>query len=283
MIRLIEITNETKKAVGGKAANLGQLYQNRFNVPNGFVVPVDDYYHFLEHNGLADKVAAKLQKLDTTDIDALQHTYKEIQRLFESASLPPGKEEQMHGFLQELEPVNGAVAVRSSATCEDLKNASFAGQYDTYLNIPPNKVSHYIKCCFASLFTPRAIVYREIKKFSHDVAMAVIIQEMVPAEFAGVLFTLDPQRKQNILIELASGPGENVVSGNVNPNNYFVNRETLAVEKCREVEEFDHPTVKQIAEIGLEIERHFSYPQDIEFALANNEIFILQARPITNL
>lgn len=267
--------------VGSKAANLGELYKKGFNVPDGFVVTTRAYNDFLEDNNLNDKITAELQEWVVEDIEGLEKISENIRCMFESASLNKELNKQINRLFTQLTAEH--FAVRSSAVNEDLPGASFAGQLDTFLNVPKNQVSSRVKSVFSSLFNSRAIYYRQMKQFTHEAGTAVIIQEMIPAEFAGVLFTIDPIKRKNILLEIAPGLGDKVVSGTVSPNNYFVNRDSFEIEESEEANmgTFAEETVKKIARIGMEIEKHFAQPQDVEFAVVNDEIFILQARPIT--
>ena len=184
---------------------------------------------------------------------------------------------------QTLSKFRAPFAVRSSATAEDLKTASFAGQYDTFLNVKGEDIFEHIHKCQASLNTERAVFYRKQKGIT-SVKMAVIIQEMIQPDFAGVVFTIDPIHNKHILVETAPGLGEAVVSGRITPNDYFVNRRNFSiVNKTIHTQELDEQIVKDIAIASLQIERHFNSPQDIEFAVKDNKIFILQSRPITTL
>jgi pyruvate,water dikinase len=174
-------------------------------------------------------------------------------------------------------------AVRSSATAEDLLTASFAGQQDTFLNVSKKDVIISVKRCWASLFNSRAIYYRHEKNIPHDVSMAVVVQEMVQADFAGVMFTVDPIRKKYILVEAAHGLGEKVVSGSVTPSGFMIDRNTFAIAEKTINDPIDECIVKELAKIGIQVEKHYKSPQDVEFAVKNNEIFILQSRAITTL
>jgi pyruvate,water dikinase len=243
------------------------------------VVTTDTYNSFLEDNRLKDKISALLQRLDIKNTGNLETLSGEIKLLFEAAWLSPRLEAHIDRLLTQF--AADRFAVRSSALNEDLPGVSFAGQMDSYLDVPGSEVKTKVKSVFASLFNSRAIYYREMKGFSHDAGTAVIIQEMIPAEFAGVLFTRDPINKTHIIIEIAAGLGEKVVSGTASPNSYMVNRDNLHIEKLDEPTPFNRQMVKQIARIGLEIERQFIRPQDMEFAVINETVFILQARPIT--
>lgn len=277
-----EINKDHIPVVGGKGANLGEMFNNQFNVPNGFVVTTNAYFDFIKKNKLHEKIHSKLRNLDVEDTEKLDKVSAEIRLLIGKAEFQKELIGQIKTFLKEHDAEQ--FAVRSSATAEDLPGASFAGQQDTYLEILKKDVIPHIQRCFASLFTSRAIYYRQNKDFKHeDVGIAVVIQEMVPAEYAGVMFTIDPIRKKNILIEVASGLGEKVVSGMVTPNNYFVNRHTFEIEEFHEEEPFEQERVKEIAKLGMKIEQHYGHPMDIEFAWYKGRVYLLQARPITTL
>ena len=235
-----QITKKQVNLVGGKAANLGEMYNTGFNVPNGFVITTNAY----------DNMNEELKK--------------EIKQTLKKFKLP--------------------FAIRSSATVEDLAKASFAGQYDTFLNIKKQDVIKHVKKCWDSINTERAQFYRKQHKIKGKILMAVIVQEMVKADFAGIVFTIDPVHKKNILIETAPGLGEAIVSGKLTPNDYFVDRTTFEiVDKKINTKELDKKIIKELAKTSLEIEKLFASPQDIEFATKNNQIFILQSRPITTL
>ncbi|MCP4152404.1 MAG: hypothetical protein GY757_31995 [bacterium] len=276
-----QIKKNSIKRVGGKAVNLGILYQAKFNVPDGMVVTTKAYEDFLQKNQLHDTIFKLLKNVNIRDINRLEEISAGIGGMIREAQLQPALEEEINKQLPRYK--GKTFAVRSSAVSEDLPGASFAGQLDSYLEVPTGEVTEKVKECFASLYSARAILYREIKKFPHETAIAVVIQEMIPAEFAGVMFTLDPTTKKNSVIEAASGLGENVVSGNVSPNNYKLNRQTCEIEESDEKEEFPSKIIKEIAAVGMKIENYFKAPQDIEFAVAGGEIYILQARPITTL
>ncbi len=175
------------------------------------------------------------------------------------------------------------MAVRSSATAEDLEYASFAGQHDTFLNVGEKDLIRSIKKCWASFFNLRAIIYRKHNGIlNSNSGVAVLIQRMVDADFAGVIFTRDPIGKKNIYMEAVEGLGEKLVSGEVTPSSYMVDREGFDILEEREpILSKSH--VKELAKTALKIEAAYGKPQDIEFAIKDGKIFILQSRPITTL
>nr|AIF00814.1 phosphoenolpyruvate synthase (pps, ppsA) [uncultured marine group II/III euryarchaeote KM3_139_C07] len=269
--------------VGGKGANLGEVFDH-FPVPNGFCITVNCYKHFMNETMIGSKIHGLLDELDVENTEQLELISKEIRKLILKQKFPSDIKKEILKNYKKLK--NKKVAVRSSATAEDLPTASFAGQQDTYLNTKGNKdLIEAIQKCWASLFTSRAIYYREKNNFKHrDVLIAVVIQEMIDAKYAGVMFTIDPVNKKYILIEVVEGLGEALVSGQVTPNTYFMNKKTHYLEKKSENFKLDPTIITKISIIGEKIEKHYKYPQDIELALdKNNKIYILQSRPITTL
>jgi len=227
--------------VGGKNASLGEMYSALktygVKVPNGFATTTDAYRHFYEHNDLTQRITDILAALDVDDVVALAATGKQIRDWILAGEIPTDLVEEIHAAYRELSKEYGAepdVAVRSSATAEDLPNASFAGQQDTYLNIRgETQLTEMVKRVFASLFTDRAISYRVHQGFEHmDVLLSVGVQKMVRSDKAtsGVIFTLDTESgfRDVVFITAAYGLGENVVQGAVNPDEYYVFKPTLA-------------------------------------------------------
>lgn len=186
-------------------------------------------------------------------------------------------------IIQNYKGLDSPVSVRSSATAEDARNASFAGQFDTFLNINSEaKLLDAIKDCWNSVKSSRVNSYLEDKTIK-NLDMAVIVQKMVNADFAGVIFTVNPIKKKGILIEVTEGLGDKLVSGEVTPNTYFIDKKSLKI--LNDVKKFDFTTslVKKLSQTALAIEKLYRFPQDIEFCIKNEKIFILQSRPITTL
>ena len=309
--------------VGGKNASLGEMFRvltpKGINLPNGYSTTADSYYYYLDSTGIRSKIGEILDGLDITDVAELQKRGAEVRQLILDTPLPEDFEKEIREGYQELCDILGyqdvVVAVRSSATAEDLPNASFAGQQETYLNI--SGVEHVVKSahkCIASLYTDRAIVYRIENGFDHmQVALAVGVQQMVAvrSEAAGVMFTLDTQSgfKDAVMINSIYGLGENIVQGKVSPDEFLVFKKTGAILKKKmgakklkmipgedsttqdiEVSEADRfrysitdEQVKTLAEWGMAIEEHYGKPMDIEWALDEDfgTLFIVQARPET--
>ncbi|RLC34247.1 phosphoenolpyruvate synthase, partial [Candidatus Shapirobacteria bacterium] len=302
--------------VGGKGANLGEMYKIKIPVPNGFVVTAQSYFDFIKTNQLMDQIRQLLKSTDIKDPNQLLSVSKKIRRLIEKSPMPDHiaidimkayKKLSRHGGL-----ANVAVAVRSSATAEDLPDASFAGQQDTFLNVvgEANLIKR-VQNCWSSLFTPRAIFYRENKHFDHfKVGIAVPVQKMVQSEISGVMFTVNPvtNQKDQIIVETVWGLGEYIVQGTVTPDQYIINKRNWTVESFTpavqtrqllksndETKEKPVPKYKQkkakidsklaikIAKIGQKLHNHYAKPQDIEFAIEKSKVYIVQTRPITTL
>jgi len=235
-----ELTLNDIPRVGGKNASLGEMYNALtplgVKIPNGFATSADAYRHFIQHNNLHEKIEAALATMKADDVDALARTGARIRAWIAHAELPADLAQEItdaYGRLEAEYGTNTDVAVRSSATAEDLPNASFAGQQDSYLNIRgTHNLLTTCKQVFASLFTDRAISYRIHQGFAHmDVALSIGVQKMVRADLgaSGVLFTLDTESgfRDVVFITAAYGLGENIVQGKVNPDEYYVFKPTL--------------------------------------------------------
>ncbi|NPB07951.1 MAG: phosphoenolpyruvate synthase, partial [Aquificae bacterium] len=238
---LDEVTIDDIPIAGGKNASLGEMIRNLaplgVKIPYGYVVTSQAYYYFLDYNNLREKIKKILEGLNTDDIKDLQKRGYEIRELIKGGSFPPDLEEKIKEYYHKLSEKYGThavdVAVRSSATAEDLPEASFAGQQETFLNVVgAENVLIAIKNCFASLFTDRAIVYRERFGFDHfKVGIAVGVQKMVRSDLgsSGVMFTLDTETgfKDVVVINATYGLGELLVRGEVTPDEYIVFKPTL--------------------------------------------------------
>ncbi|HHH19306.1 MAG TPA: phosphoenolpyruvate synthase [Campylobacterales bacterium] len=241
-----QIRNSDVALVGGKNASLGEMYQHLvplgIHVPNGFAITAEAYFYLLNAGGIHDRIQTLLKDIDTMDLGVLQDKTQKIRDLIFATPLPPDLKEQIiHAYTQLGEEYGNAeldVAVRSSATAEDLPDASFAGQQDTFLNVQGlSSLIHHIKLCFASLFTARAVSYRESRGFDHfDVGLSICVQKMVRSDKAssGVMFTIDTESgfDKTVLITSAWGLGENVVGGMVNPDEFYVFKPTLQTGKA---------------------------------------------------
>ena len=186
-------------------------------------------------------------------------------------------------IIKQYKNLKSKVSVRSSATVEDAKNASFAGQFDTFLNIHSEKtLLKAINDCWKSANSSRAKSYSENKNIK-NARMAVIVQKMIDADFAGVIFSLDPIYKKHLLIEVVKGLGDKLVSGEVTPNTYFLDRKNFQIARKEIQFQFNEAPLIKLSKIALEIEKLYKSPQDIEFCIKSGKIYILQSRPITTL
>ncbi|BAW31839.1 MAG TPA: phosphoenolpyruvate synthase [Methanothermobacter sp.] len=310
-----ELTKEDVPIAGGKGANLGELTQAGIPVPPGFVVTSKTYDKFMKDTGLFPEVMGMLENLDVNDTKELQKVSKKIKNIIISTEVPEDIQtiiiESYNALCQRIGKEDVYVAVRSSATAEDLPEASFAGQQETFLNIKGSEnVLKYVQECWASLFEARAIFYREQNNFDHaKVSIAVVVQEMVDAEKAGVMFTAHPSTGEDILlIEASWGLGEAVVSGAVTPDTYSVdkttgklldfkvgeknvmfkreNGETVKIqvpEDMREKRVLSDEEIAKLAELGRKIHEHYKFPQDTEWAIEEGKVYMLQSRPVTTL
>jgi len=306
--------------VGGKGANLGELIKAGIPVPPGFVVTAGAYFNYLKINKLDRIINNELLGLNPENTKALQIKAKKIQNLILSTPMPRQLEYEIASSYQALytKSQNGLfVAVRSSATAEDLPEASFAGQQATFLNVFGKKeVVGAVRRCWASLFTARAIYYRVLNKFNHlDVGIAVPVQSMVQAKKSGILFTIDPVKnnKNVITIDAGFGLGEAVVSGSITPDRYLVDKKSLEiVEKEINSQKFKIEKIKvnggyenkhlsipisrqkmqkltddeilNLAKTAIKIEEHYNAPQDTEWAIDNfGKIYFVQSRPVTTI
>lgn len=301
---------------GGKGANLGELTQAGIPVPPGFVVTAQTYEKFMVETGTNDKVLSILDEIDINDTKALQAASEEIKAIINEVPIPDDMvlviTEAYNQLCQRFGEDDVEVAIRSSATAEDLPEASFAGQQDTYLYVSgTDSVLEYVRKCWASLFEARAIFYREENDFEHSkVLIAVVVQKMANADKAGVMFTVNPSTGEEIaLIEGSWGLGEAVVSGDVTPDNYQVDKKnneiinaTVSDKKVMYINDENETSVKvdvpedmrnervlsddeliELTEMGKKIQAHYGEPMDTEWAFEKDVLFLLQARPITTL
>ncbi|MBR2665375.1 phosphoenolpyruvate synthase [Methanobrevibacter sp.] len=311
-----ELSKDDIGIAGGKGANLGELTQAGIPVPPGFVVTAQAYEYFMDEAGINDKVMSILEETDINDTKALQAAAEEIKKIIVESPIPDDLVMYIREYYNELCQRVGEedtdVAIRSSATAEDLPEASFAGQQDTFLHVSGDEeVIEFIRKCWASLFEARAIFYREENNFEHSkVYIAVVVQKMAFADKAGVMFTVNPSTGEEIaLIEGSWGLGEAVVSGDVTPDNYQVDKRnneivnvTISDKKVMYTNDEDGTSVKievpedkrkervlsddeliQLTEMGKTVQAHYGEPMDTEWAFEKDMLFLLQARPITTL
>ena len=274
---------------GGKGANLARLCQAGLPVPAGFVVDVEAYRRFVDEAGIGPLVARTAREVTGDDADALADASAALVAAFEATPVPRPLAEAIAGAWRQLG--EGPVAVRSSATAEDLPRASFAGQQDTVLGVTgADQVTAAVRRCWSSLWTTRALAYRTRQGIDHtEVAAAVVVQRMVAADAAGVLFTADPLtgRRDHILVEAVRGLGAPLVGGRVTPQRWVVDGPTQAVLTApdptgREVP-LDDARLRELTTLGLRAAGLLGAPQDVEWAVAGDRCWIVQSRPITSL
>lgn len=321
-----EVDKNDVGLVGGKGANLGEMIQNKIPIPNGFIITANAYYQFIEENKLKSKIRERLQNIDVENPVRLHEASVAIKKLIVHGKINESLAELIvhyYNILSEnqrnankmFSSFSGnklLVAVRSSATAEDLPDASFAGQQETLLNIAGDaSLLEAVRECWSSLFEERAIYYRQTKKFDHfKVGIAVPVQKMIESEKSGIMFTIDPttNNKKIVIIEGIYGLGELIVQGSVTPDHYEVDKAALRITK-KDISIQDKKLVKvgafnknvslskkegskqklkdseivELARLGKKIENHYFFPQDIEWAIDKNDVYIVQSRPITTI
>lgn len=274
---------------GGKGANLGDLIRAGFAVPPGFLVTTSAYSSFVERADLQASIAAALAGIELEDVSSIERASQAIHAAFLAAPIPQDLVDPICAAYHELG--RGAVAVRSSATAEDLPGAAAAGQQETFLDIDCDAaLLDAVRACWASLWTARAIAYRAHQGLDATGAqLAVVVQRMVPADAAGVVFTADPVSgaRDRIVVNATPGLGEQLVAGLVTPDHLVLSRRGLRITEQRLVQRnrpaLPMDVVPELGRIALAVERHFGTPQDIEWAWVDRQFSVLQARPITTL
>lgn len=306
-----EVGKDDIPLVGGKGANLGEMTQANLPVPPGFIVTAEAYFDFLGANKLDRDVAQLTKGLDPEDSKKLNEIALTLQEKVKSHPLPAVLAQEIERAYDEMH--QGPVAVRSSATAEDLPDASFAGQQATFLNIEGKEgLIKAVRECWASLFEARAIYYRTVNKFDHmKVGIAVPVQKMIQSEVSGIMFTADPVNSDltKIVIDAGMGLGEAVVSGSITPDHYVVTKDDLKLAS-KEISKQEWQIIRaadgsnqhvaepldrltsqkltdeqiiKLAELGKKVEDHYGKPQDMEWAFEHGSFYMVQARPITTL
>lgn len=309
-----DIDKDSLELVGGKGANLGEMTKAGFPVPGGFAVTVPAYDLFLKENDISTKIYEILSVTDVEDPAQLESASRKIQKIVNTAKFP---DQVFKDLVKSYRKMSGTfskalVAVRSSATAEDLPGMSFAGQQATFLNIKGEaNLQVAVRECWASLFTPRAIYYRVQNKIKHEkVGISVIVQKMVQSEVSGIMFSIDPvtNRKDRIIIDAVWGLGEMIVQGSYIPDHYVVQKDTFSilskevndqkmqyVKNGQETKEIAVPKKLQdkvkltddqivtLGKISQKLQDHYYFPQDSEWALEKGKLYIVQTRPITTI
>jgi pyruvate,water dikinase len=333
IVWLNELSKKDIPIAGGKGANLAEMFNSKFPVPPAFIITAYAFKNFIEIAGLKGRVLAEIKKIDIDNTAQLETKAKDIQAMIIRAEMPKELAEEIIESYETLnidkdmlenagkdalsilknakEPV--FVAVRSSATTEDLATASFAGQQETFLNIKGSaQLIEAVKKCWASLFTARAIYYREKKGFAHEKSLiAVVIQKMINSDKSGVSFSLNPvtNNHDEIIIESVFGLGEGIVSGAIAPDRYVIDKKTMKVTEVyvshkmsyftksssgdtiktnlpadkMDEQVLEHYEIIKLASFARELEEHYDKPQDIEWAIEYGKIYIVQTRPVTTL
>lgn len=296
--------------VGGKGASLGEMIKDGVPVPGGFVILSNAFEKFLEETDLNVEIDSILHSVNHKKIHTVENASEKIMSLIISKEIPEKIKIDIQKFFKKLNAK--FVAVRSSATAEDSSSAAWAGQLESYLNTTEKKLLENVKRCWASLFTPRAIFYRFEKGFhKQKISVAVAVQKMVDSEISGIAFSVHPitQDDNQIVIEAGFGLGEVIVSGQITPDSYIIEKKPLNIldvnintqlrgvyrdknggNKWKEISKTkgesqvlsDNQIVK-LSKIILKIEKHYNFPCDIEWALEKNKFYIVQSRPITTL
>lgn len=307
---LKDLKKEDVKIAGGKGASLGEMYSSKISVPNGFVILSLAFSDFLKENNLDKKINYVLKKVNLKDIKTISKASKEIQSLIFKGSF---SKELSKEILSSFKKLNSKfVAVRSSATAEDSKKNAWAGQLDTFLFVTEKNILEFVKNCFASLYTQRAIFYRFNNNLGKkDVSVAVVVQKMIDSQVSGIAFSVHPVEEdyEKIIIEAGYGLGEAIVSGQITPDSYVVSKKNLdildknissqekGIFKCLKkktkwknidgkkssLQKLSDKDIKKLSKLIIDIENHYGFPVDIEWALENKKIFITQSRPITTL
>ncbi len=310
-----QISKDDIPLVGGKGANLGEMYNFGIPVPNGFVVTAQAYERVIEHNALQPVIREIIRQTEITNQKELEKASIKIQRLIHTADIPNELVKEIFDSYKSLKKGDATplVAVRSSATAEDLPDASFAGQQESYLDIKGEaNLIQAVRSAWGSLWGARAIFYRATQKYDHfKVLLAVPVQLMIQSEVSGVVFSVNPvtKNKNQVVVEAVWGLGDYMVQGVVNPDHYIVNKKDLTIhsrqivsQSVMEVRSYPSGVKKvsvpkdsvnerklsdeqviEVAKLSIKVHQHYFFPQDSEFAVEDGKIYLVQTRPITTL
>ncbi len=312
LVPLESVSDTDRPWVGGKASKLGELIREGLPIPPGFVVTTTAFDTFVNSTDLAQRIATLLKGLDSGEGHRAEEASGAIRAAFLETPYPAALETRIRETFRQFAKENQVIysAVRSSATAEDLEDASFAGLQDTYLNVSgEQEILQAIRRCWSSLFTPRVLVYRQRKGIPHSgLKLAVLIQKMVNSEVSGILFTADPNTGEaHTIVEAGWGLGELIVGGEVTPDHYVVdpsgtrliqrqissqavkllredgggNRRVDIPPDLREEPKLSDPQIFRLVSLGRRVESHYRRPMDIEWCMESGEVFVVQARPIT--
>ncbi len=305
-----QINKNDASIAGGKGASLGEMTQAGTPIPPGFVVLSDAFDKFLKETDLNVEIDLILDNVNYKEIYTIDDASEKIKALILNAEMPKIISNEIKKSFKQLKAKY--VAVRSSATAEDSSSAAWAGQLESYLNTTEKNLLENVKKCWASLFTPRAIFYRYEKNLhKQKISVAVVVQKMVDSEISGVAFSVHPvtQDENQLIIEASFGLGEAIVSGQVTPDSYVVEKKLRRIidinvniqdrglhrakingsewksiqKKIGKKQVLSDKQILKLSELILKIENHYGFPVDIEWAFANNKFYIVQSRPITTL
>lgn len=310
-----DIDKNDTNIVGGKGANLGEMVKAGFPVPNGYSITIKAYDDFLEHNKILDKIYDLLKTIDVNDPNQLDTTSKKIQKWVTTGEIPKDTAKEIVSGYKKLSGKfkNSFVAVRTSATAEDMPDNSFAGMGTTFLNVKGDaNLLEAVRECWASLFTARSIYYRVVNKIPHDkVKISVVVMKMVESEVSGVMFSMDPVKndKDRIIIESVWGLGEMIVQGSVVPDKYVVQKDTFAIlskeiseqsiqlvrmkngenktvqvpNKIFDKQKITDEDIVELAKLSNRLQEHYYFPQDSEWAKEKGKLYLIQTRPVTTV
>jgi pyruvate,water dikinase len=306
-----ELSKNDVKIAGGKGASLGEMKRVGIPIPPGFVVLAAAFDEFLKQTDLNVEIEAALNKVNYKDVNSIDQASKTIRDLIHDAKIPKDLQKEILKAFDQLRAK--FVAVRSSATAEDSLIASWAGELESYLNVTRQNLLGKVKDCWSSLFTQRAIVYRYEKSLRKSkVSVAVVVQKMVQSEIAGICFTTHPvtKDKNQLIIEAGWGLGEAIVGGHITPDSYVVDKRNWKIidinvsqqekmitrkksgtgnmwikvpKKMQNKQKLDNKQIIELAKLCTQIEKHYKFPCDIEWAFEKGNFYIVQSRPITTL
>ena len=311
ILPLAKLNKKTIDQAGGKGASLGEMIGAGFPVPPGFVVLAEAFEKYLKKSDIGVEIESALRKVKSEDTESVEEAAEVIRHLIHRTKMSSDLQQEILTAHKKL--AAKYVAVRSSATAEDSKIDSWAGELESYLNTTEENLLARVRDCWTSLFTPRAIFYRYARKLEKKkISIAVVVQKMIESEVAGVAFSVHPITKDynQMIIEAGWGLGESIVLGKITPDSYVIDKdkekivdlnvseqEKMIMRRGDEggVEEVSVPADKQnkqklaaekiieLAQIVKKVEKHYSSPQDVEWALAEDKLYVVQARPITTL
>ena len=306
-----QLSKTDVKIAGGKGASLGEMMHAKIPVPPGFVVLAQAFDRFLAETDLVVEVEANLNKINYKDTNSINKASNVIRDLIHDSKMPLDLQKEILAEFKKLKAK--LVAVRSSATAEDSSQASWAGELETFLNTTEKNLLGKVKQCWSSLFTPRAIFYRFGKGLRNSkVSVAAVVQQMVDSEISGIAFTVHPvtKTKSQMIIEAGWGLGEAIVSGQITPDSYVIDKTDFSIldinvsqktkmlvkkgsaggnvwkpvpKNQQEAQVLSGKQIIELAKICAGIEKHYKKPQDIEWAFAKGKFYITQSRPITTL